>query len=564
MDPPRPEPDPLAGAVRALRVITVGIGGVLAVLFAWVVTARFLHPIDAEWMTGAARDAVERVRDGEPLYAAPSASFIPFIYPPLYFWLSALFARVTTPFVACKLVSLGATAITLWGVVRISKALGASRFWTVLAGLMHLGAYSLTLYFYDLERVDALLGALVVTGLTLVLADEGSFARTAAGGAVLGLAFFAKQVGLLPFAAVGVALLLANQRRRGALVLASGLVVLVGVGVGAHLASDGWFSYYCLRLPRAHGAAPQLFSTFFVVDLPRAPVLGAGSLALAVSVVRAAACRRLHDLPWRDVVFGAVVGAAMLGAFVLRSHRGGWSNVLIVWTPLGCVAAAVAASRAVALGRGGRVASLVEIMLLAAVSLQLLGWAFDPTDIAPSAGDDRFARELEGLVRKLERRGSGDVVVTMTGNLTRVRHLHSAALYDVLRAGDPAPPDYLSGIRERRFAALLFGTPEDPGCQDVMPVCAEITDAVTANYFVAARLEAPEQPALVGYDGRPRWVLLPRRTPLEGVSREARAARQRAEAGLAEMRRHLAPPGATVDPNAPYEDIEDLAAPTAP
>jgi hypothetical protein len=283
-------------------------------------------------------------------------------------------------------------------------------------------------------------------------------------------------------------------------------------------------------------------------------------VALALSVALAAGRRQLARIPWRDVVFGTAVAAAMFGAFLLRSHRGGWTNVLIVWTPLGCVAAAVASSRAIELARGTRAAHVVEILLLAAVALQLLGWVFDPTNIAPEARDDRLARGLQDLVRKLERRGTGEVVVTMTGNLTQVRHLHSAALYDVLRAGDPAPADYLAGLRERRFAALLFGTPQDPGCQDIMPVCAEIADAVTTNYFVAARLEDPEQPALIGYDGRPRWVLLPRKRPLEGMSREAREERQRAEAGLAEMRRHLLQPGTVVDPNAPYEDLEELAA----
>ena len=94
---------------RVLLGLTYGLGVALLGLCLWVMAARLLYPIDAEWMTGAMRDGVERVRDGKPLYAAPSARFIPFVYPPLYFWLSALLARVCSSFVACKLVSLGAT-----------------------------------------------------------------------------------------------------------------------------------------------------------------------------------------------------------------------------------------------------------------------------------------------------------------------------------------------------------------------------------------------------------------------------------------------------------------------
>ena len=101
---------------------------------------------------------------GEQLYIPPSATFIPFVYTPIYVWLSAALAHLCSVFVACKVVSLAATVATAWGIARIASILGATRFWSVVGALLHFGTYSVTLFFFDLERVDALAAAFVVLG----------------------------------------------------------------------------------------------------------------------------------------------------------------------------------------------------------------------------------------------------------------------------------------------------------------------------------------------------------------------------------------------------------------
>src|SRR5688572_9914934 len=123
-------------------------------------------------MTGAVRETVERVRDGQPVYAAPSESFVPFLYPPLYYWLAGGLAHFASTFVACKIVSLAATGVTAIALAACAWALGATRFWTLMTVLLYLGSYSLTLLFYDLERVDQLETAFVTLGLALLLGGK--------------------------------------------------------------------------------------------------------------------------------------------------------------------------------------------------------------------------------------------------------------------------------------------------------------------------------------------------------------------------------------------------------
>jgi hypothetical protein len=65
------------------------IGSYLAVAL-----LRIGYPFELEWMEGAVANHVLRVLNGQPLYASPSIDFVPFIYAPFYFYVSAGFATV--------------------------------------------------------------------------------------------------------------------------------------------------------------------------------------------------------------------------------------------------------------------------------------------------------------------------------------------------------------------------------------------------------------------------------------------------------------------------------------
>lgn len=538
--------------MRALRIIVVLLGVAHVGLFLYVVSARFAYPVDAEWMTGSIRDTVDRVKGGLPIYAPPSGEFISFLYPPLYYWLSSVLARVTSTFVACKVVSVLSTIGAGVAVHRLAKSLGADRWWSAVAVLLHVACFSLTLFFFDLERVDPLGSALVACGVAVLLGGE-THARTAVAGIVLGLSFFAKQPGLFAFAGAFGGLLVSGEKRRALVLGAAGGAVLLLLGGYLEATTGGWWRYYCMKLPGSHGVEPALLSVFFITDLPKAFVLAGGSLALVVWEARALLARRRGEETaepptWKSTTMAVLLVALLAASFSLRAHRGGWQNVLLAWTPLACAAAAVAASRASS--KGGR---LVEAGVLALVGLQLLGLVFDPNDVAPGPSDVRDKAKLEAAVRSLEK--EGDVVVTPVGNLTKRMHYHSAALFDVLRAGDPAPVDHLEALRGRRYAGIFVDAPFEVHCRQ--RGCRDIDEAMAENYFVATRLEEREHTGMAGFDARPRWILRPRKTPLKGMTWAALEQRRRIEMGLAAMREQQRGEGAAPEVD---DAIEDIAA----
>lgn len=551
---PAHEPERTDRGVRALQVITFGLGAVLVVLALWIVIARFKYPIDGEWMTGAVRDGVDRIRDGKPLYSAPSARFVPFVYTPIYFWLAGALAHVMSTLVACKVVSIAATFVTGYGIHRISRVLGATKIWAAIGVLLFVATYPLTLFFYDIERVDAVSAMFVVGGVALLL-TRPSMVWSGLAGVVLGLAFFAKQPGALALAAAVVGLWFAGERRRALLVGSVGGLVFVAMFAYLETTTHGWFRYYCMKLPQAHGMRPELFSTFFVLDMPKAFAMAAGSLAIILPVAWSFIRRRRapEGESWQHVVFAFVLAAGMAGAFSLRAHLGGWANVLVAWLPLGCAATAVAAARAEERARGTSTYTLVMVLLLGGVSLQLLGAVFDPNDNSPNRADFAERQRFIQLVRKLE--VDGEVLITTTGHVAKQSSVHAAALFDVIRAGDHAPADLLEGLSEHRYAALFVGAPDEFLCEKA--TCDELVTALERNYFVAGRRHERNHNGMTGFDARPRWLLRPRKVTLPETSIKMLLLRQHIEMGLAETARARSPLDTEI---APSDEIEALAA----
>src|ERR1700755_2533072 len=67
----------------SLRVIGLLTGVVGIGVLAWTVALRIGYPWPLEWMEGASLQHAIRIARGLPIYAAPSAEFIPYVYPPL-------------------------------------------------------------------------------------------------------------------------------------------------------------------------------------------------------------------------------------------------------------------------------------------------------------------------------------------------------------------------------------------------------------------------------------------------------------------------------------------------
>jgi 4-amino-4-deoxy-L-arabinose transferase-like glycosyltransferase len=108
--------------VKALRAVCLTPAAALLVLFALCATTRLPFPFELGWMEGATLMHVRRLLEGAHLYTQPSIHFVPFAYPPLYYYVCLPFAWMLGPwFMALRAVSVLATVMTMvlvWNLVR--------------------------------------------------------------------------------------------------------------------------------------------------------------------------------------------------------------------------------------------------------------------------------------------------------------------------------------------------------------------------------------------------------------------------------------------------------------
>jgi len=541
---------------RRARIALATVLAAQVVVVAYAIAVRVAFPFQIEWMTGSVLDHVERARQGLPIYTEPTASWIAYIYPPLYTWTVALLGG--SAWVA-RLVSLASLTVQMACARKVARELGASPFWSTASAALVLACYRYVGWWYDLERTDTLFGALVLVS-TLTLLRARSLPAHLLAGAVAGLAFFAKQqaVFYVAGAAFGLAVACRTDAKRARFVHVAGFatsagVVAVPLAVWLHASSGGWFSYFVLRMPRAHGISWELAIDVFPHDIGRGFVLYAATIAIAAVSLKAL---RRGTLQRELAMFAAVTGAGFVAAVSSRLHIGGWINVLQPWSTLACIATVVLATRIEE--AGGRRAVLLAPVLIA----QIGAWVFDPREFTPRPGMLAATERFHATVRALE--ASGEVLVVGRGHVTRERHFQMSALADVAKVEGRSPADLVVALERRRFAAIiddvrLPGMVRLPRWPPVMlEDFQDLEKPLLASYFVARRIPDAEAELPMIAPGMPKWVLLPRAKPLAELDLFELKRRHVREAELAETRGKALAGGVA----APFAetDIETLAA----
>lgn len=421
----------------AFDLVVVGRGLLLSfasahlAVFLVVALRRCVYPFELEWMEGAMVAHVDRVLHGQRLYVAPTVDFVPFIYGPVFFWVSAIFAKVMgVGFAALRLVSIVASI----GSLVVIHALVARETRDRIAGVVAAGAFAASYVhgaqFLDLGRVDALALFLSLAAMHLLRHHRSRLWVRIAAAALLGLSFMTKQSMLL-VAVVAIVWEIIVERKRAIPFVVATLVFTLGFAAVVDAMSDGWFRYYVWDLPRGHMLVKSQIGGFWADDL---------FPAYAIAGVAAAWWLLAAPRPNRGALFhflfaGALVGGAWIG----RLHDGGWPNVLIpafasltIFFGLGFAAAfadAIDTSDVAARKRRVR-------FVLVAAGAQLAVLAYDPSRVVPKREDADAGRALVARLQSID----GDVFVpnhTWYGHLAGKRvFAHRMAIDDVIR-GDP-------------------------------------------------------------------------------------------------------------------------------
>jgi hypothetical protein len=437
--------------LRVLRALAALLALAAIGTYVAVALTRLTYPLVLEVLESNSLVEVHRILAGQPLYAAPSASYVPDGYPPLYFAVCAAAASVLGPsYLPLRLVSLASSLVCFAVLGRlVQRETGSGAAGIAAAGLLA-GTYFATHAWFDVARVDSLFLALSVAALYAVRWARRTRGAVAAG-LLLGAAFLTKQSALAEGVAV-LAVLAAGPRRQLAVPAALTYVgVLGGSTLVLGLASHGWYLYYVFEQMGQHAlntAAETRFWTRYLL-----PTLGLAACAAVLGVRR---------VPPVLLAGGA---ALVLEGYAARVQIGGNANdMLPAYLAVALLAGLALAPRAVGplrpAGRwaGPRVGwwAAAGAAGLVTVQLAVLLTGFRPGQATPTGAQRDADQHLAAGLRILGGTVAipGDPGLALMAGLPEVEDQVAAA--DVLGASDQGAKTIFTGSVARAVATQQF------------------------------------------------------------------------------------------------------------
>jgi dolichyl-phosphate-mannose-protein mannosyltransferase len=442
-------------AVVLRWLVVAGSGGCLATYLA-IAFLRIGYPFELEWLEGGSLEHVARLLRGQALYVAPGPEFVPFPYPPLYYVLAAVVAKLTGPgFFALRAVSFASSMACFLAIYALVWHETQDRFAAWVASGLFAATFRAGGAWLDLARVDSLFLALFLLGL-VAMCRHPSAAGYATAGVLFALSSLTKQTALAM--CLPVLLFAALSAPRRAAWLGSALGLVAGAATAALLwTSGGWYGYYVFRLPFLFEWARPVFVDFWTDDLLRPlPIAATAAAVTLVGLLRT----RDRSLFWLTVAIGMVGGA-----YRSRLQTGGYDNVLLPAYAVICILFGLGVGIVLDLARrlaDGR--PVAEIAVYLGCLAQMAALAYDPRAAVPSARDRRAGEAIVRFLASVD----GDVFVPFHGYLARLAGkaswAHEMSVLDVLRVerpeAGPLAEAHRAAIRERRFGAIVIDEPD--------------------------------------------------------------------------------------------------------
>jgi 4-amino-4-deoxy-L-arabinose transferase-like glycosyltransferase len=413
-------------------------------------------------MEGACVDHVIRILSGEKLYVSPSLEFIPFMYTPLYFYLSAAVSKIIgVGFFPLRLVSFVSSLGSVLLIFLFVKRETGSAFWALLSSSLFAATFRISGAWFDIARADSLFLVLILAGLYLLRFGDSPRSYLLAG-VLFSLSFLTKQTALIISVPIMLYCVLPDRRR------SLYFIGTVGVIIGAstyilNYIHDGWYAYYVSELPRGKPIVGSLFASFWTKD-----IMSALPVAFVLSVFYLFV--RFRGPKQKTRLFYLLMLIAMLGgAWVTRLRLGSYDNVLMpAYAALSILfgLGAYQVSRCIRAASTGK-RKLMEIGVYLVCIIQFLILTYNPQRQVPGKEDVEAGRVLIATMSQIP----GEVLMPYHGYLPTLAgkrsHAHHQAISDIMVGDDGPIKDKLydqitQAVGRQRFDALILDSPWFP------------------------------------------------------------------------------------------------------
>ena len=430
--------------------------------FLYIGFSTLNYPFHLEWMEGQIIDVVQRVVDGKPLYTPPAIEYVPFIYTPLYYYVSAFAALFTgVDFFPARLVSfLSAIGIGAIMYAWLRKE-NVARLQSLVAAGLFFATYKLSGRWFDVARIDSFFLLLTLSGLFVFFHYHGRKTCILAG-MLLAAAFFTKQAAVMMAVPVLLAWLLIDWRKSVMTGGVMALLILAGCAV-LYWQSDGWFYFYAFEIPAGHPWNELQLWRFWSHEILKP--LGVLCLLAIILTWRLCASDKKKACAYAALAIGLIGGS-----YVMRLHSYSYLNVLMP------------AHAALALLAGlslPYLAALHKKWLMSAaymaLAVQLAVLAYHPLKLIPTQEDVRMGAEFLNEIAKVP----GDIFMPelqfVQTRVGKKSYAFGMAAADLFRS-ELGKKNYIkndlrfhlsTALRNQEFAAIMpgriFRMPESRG-----------------------------------------------------------------------------------------------------
>jgi hypothetical protein len=293
------------------------------IVYVWLALhKRLSYPYELEWMEGGSVCHVERILNGQSLYCPPSLDFVPYIYTPFYFYVSAVLSHVFgRGFFPLRLLSIISSLGCVLLIAQMVRKRSNSRYCGYIAACFFIASFRVTGAWFDIARIDTFFLFLLIAAINVFQSKNPIF-HSFVSAVLLFLSFFTKQ------AAVFIAFPLSLWSlffRRGFWRFAFPLIfvsLLIISTFFMNKISEGWYSYYVFNLPRQHPLEWQMLSVYWTYDILRYVGIACAFCVLCLFI-------GLSKSQWGDVCFDLfILGSMLLASCFFRLHSGHYANVL--------------------------------------------------------------------------------------------------------------------------------------------------------------------------------------------------------------------------------------------
>jgi 4-amino-4-deoxy-L-arabinose transferase-like glycosyltransferase len=459
------KPEILNVISRLFKYALLAVAALYVVVYLVLVFFRIQYPFELEWMEGGSLHQVIRILSGQKLYVSPSLEFVPFIYTPLYFYVSALTSKIIGGgFIPLRLVSFIASLGCFLIIFLIVKQETKSSFFAVLASCLFSAAFRISGAFFDIARVDSLFLFFLLTALYLIKFKDSPKSYILAG-VLVSLSFLTKQTALLLAAPIMLYCILSNWRR-SFFFIGTVCIIVVASTLALDYIHNGWYSYFVFKLPAQHSVNIRMFTRFWIADL-----INPLPIALAASIFYIYV--QFSKSNKKNLLFYSIITVGVLGlSFMARLNTGGYPNALLPAYAVISILFGLAAHTAFQFIRPESIGKqkLVEISVYLVCTGQFLMLFYNPFRQIPTRDDLEAGRKLVSAIQQIK----GDVLVPCHAYLPVLAgkdwHADESAFAELVGmfGGEPREEgkkimnELRRAIKEKRFDAIILNAPDDP------------------------------------------------------------------------------------------------------